>query len=232
MLRSAASKAMWIGRTTSAVVCLAPVLALLFGASSTALGANGKPFLLGKKNVATAVSKLVKKGTGPALNLQVGSGPPLAVNSSEKVENLNATLLDGKSSADFAPTAAEPWREVGTTGEPAFQNRWTNGGITGGGPYSTAAFYKDPYGAVHLKGLVMGPNTPSVIFGLSCGYGPAQEEWHATYSRGADASDVLGRAEIRPVLREDGSYRADVVAGRGYTVPFSLDGITFRAHGS
>ncbi|HJQ28707.1 MAG TPA: hypothetical protein VJ827_05170 [Rubrobacter sp.] len=74
VIRSAASKVMWVGRATVFVVGLAVILALVVGVASTAFGANGNPFLLGKKNVATAVSTLVKRGAGPALKLQVGSG--------------------------------------------------------------------------------------------------------------------------------------------------------------
>jgi len=78
------------------------ILALLFGVASTALGADGAPFLLGQENVASQVSRLVKNGPGPALKLIVRDGqPPLAVSSSGKVANLNSDQLDGKSEADF-----------------------------------------------------------------------------------------------------------------------------------
>ena len=106
MARSAFSKVMWVGRTTSAVVGLAIMLALVLGVATTALGANGNPFLLGKSNVATLVSTLVKRGPGPALSLKVGAGqPPLAVNSAGKVANLNSDQLDGQDSSAFAPSA-------------------------------------------------------------------------------------------------------------------------------
>lgn len=103
MLRSAASKVMWLGRATVFLVGLAVVLALVFGVASTAFGANGNPFLLGKRNVASAVSTLVKQGPGPALSLVVRSGqPPLKVNASAgKATNLNADKLEGKSSEGF-----------------------------------------------------------------------------------------------------------------------------------
>lgn len=76
MGRSAAKKVLWVGRATVFFVGLAVILALIFGVASTALGADGNPFLLGKKNVASAISTLVKQGTGPALRLQVGAGQP------------------------------------------------------------------------------------------------------------------------------------------------------------
>ena len=95
-MKTAASRVNRIAKAALFLVGLSVLLALTFGVASTALGANGKPFLLGKKNVATAVSTLVKKGAGPALSLKVDSGPPLAVNSSETVTNLSADEIDGK----------------------------------------------------------------------------------------------------------------------------------------
>jgi hypothetical protein len=106
MIRSALGKVVWVGRTASMVFGLALVMALVLGVASMALGANGKPFLLGKTNVATAVSTLVKKGAGPALSLKVGAGqPPLAVNSSARVANLNAAKAGQADSAGFATNA-------------------------------------------------------------------------------------------------------------------------------
>lgn len=102
MFRSAAGKVMWVWRATVFLVGLSVILALLFGVATTAMGANGSPFLLGKKNVETAISTLVNKGPGPALNLVVGANqPPMKVNSSAKVANLNADGLDGKDSTQF-----------------------------------------------------------------------------------------------------------------------------------
>ncbi len=102
MVRSVVSKVMWVGRATVFLVGLSVILAVIFGVASMALGADGQPFLLGKKNVASSVSKLVKNGPGPALKLIVNDGqPPLSVTSSGKVANLNADQLDGKSEVDF-----------------------------------------------------------------------------------------------------------------------------------
>lgn len=103
MLRSTVGKVMWVGRATVFLVGLAVILALVFGVASTALGANGKPFLLGKRNAASAISTLIKQGPGPALSLVVRSGqPPLVVNASAgKATNLNADKVDGKSSENF-----------------------------------------------------------------------------------------------------------------------------------
>jgi hypothetical protein len=108
MIRSAVSKVMWAGRATVFLVGLAVIMAMVLGVASMALGANGKPFILGKMNTASAVSKLVKSGVGPALQLNVGSGPPLGVNSSTKVANLNADKVDGQEAATLLPGGELP----------------------------------------------------------------------------------------------------------------------------
>jgi len=102
MLKDAISKVMWVGRATVFLVGFAVVLALLFGAASVALGADGDFFKVGRSNLADSVSRLTKSGAGPALDLRVGSGPPLAINSRTKVANLNADSLDGKDGRAFA----------------------------------------------------------------------------------------------------------------------------------
>ena len=108
----------WVGRATSTVVGLIIVAIFLVGATSAALGANGNPFILGKNNVATQLSKLGGRHgvNGPmfevqnnsdgtddtALSLKVQPGEaPMVVNSSTKVEGLNADQLDGLSSTSF-----------------------------------------------------------------------------------------------------------------------------------
>ncbi len=107
------SKVMWVGRATVFLVGLAVILALVLGVATTALGANGKPFLLGKKNVASAISTLVKQGPGPALKLQVGAGqPPMAVNSQGRVANLNAARAGRADSAARADSATNAQNAV------------------------------------------------------------------------------------------------------------------------
>lgn len=70
MLRSAASKVMWVGRATVFMVGLAVILALLFGVASTAFGANGGNFILGSlNNTATALTKLTGNVNGSAMQI-------------------------------------------------------------------------------------------------------------------------------------------------------------------
>ena len=117
MLRSAASKAMWVGRTTVAVIGLAIALAVVFGVATMALAAvPGDPFKLGQINSINRVSTLVgsvtgpmlkvdNNGGGPALRLEANSGKaPMVVNpTAGKATNLNADKIDGKDSAEVLP---------------------------------------------------------------------------------------------------------------------------------
>jgi hypothetical protein len=96
MLRKVASRVAWVGRTASTVFGLALILALVVGAATATFGANGDFFKVGRSNLASAVSTLTKSGVGPALRLRVGRGAPLALNSSRRVDNLNADKLDGR----------------------------------------------------------------------------------------------------------------------------------------
>jgi hypothetical protein len=58
-----------------------------------------QPVLLGKKNVASAISTLVRQGPVPALSLVVENNqPPLKINAAAgKATNLNADKVDGRS---------------------------------------------------------------------------------------------------------------------------------------
>ena len=139
MLRTVASKVAWVGRTASMVFGLALVMALVLGAATTAMSATGGNFLLGKSNVADRVSTLVKRGPGPALRLDVQEGqPPMRVDSSGKVENLNADKVDGLDSEQLkgqtGPAGAQGEQglqgEQGIQGEPGPQGRTGSSGAT------------------------------------------------------------------------------------------------------
>ena len=72
----------------------------------------------------------------------------------------------------------EAWREVGTTGQPDFGTGWSNLGGNANqnqGLWSTAGFYRDPLGIVHVKGVVKdpAPTQSTAIFSLPSGYRPA-----------------------------------------------------------
>ena len=158
MIRSVASKVMWVGRATVFLVGLAVILALVVGVASSAFAANGQNFIIGNgladtvKNIATLPTKLTMQGTrsGPALQVTqkstnagasgvgvtVPSGKaPLAVNSSAgKATNLNADKVDG--------SEGEMWAQIKPNG---FAANWkglvTNGRISSG--YYRLEFERD-----------------------------------------------------------------------------------------
>jgi hypothetical protein len=121
---SIVKKVMLLGRATTFVVGLAVILALSVGVASTALAGTGvgATFNLGTTNTVNAVSKLVGSVAGPsltidnnstgkgatALDLQTEAGrPPLKVNSDERVVNLNADEVDGKSVGEIGMNGLE-----------------------------------------------------------------------------------------------------------------------------
>lgn len=149
MLRSIASKAMWVGRTTAAMLGLAIALSLVLGVVTMALAAvPGDPFKLGQINTINALTQLVGNRNGPmllvdnnstgagahALNLQVDPGnPPLRVNAnSGTASNLSADRLDGKDQRAFADVSELDAREVilSSTGPLPVQTTFTSNGGT------------------------------------------------------------------------------------------------------
>jgi hypothetical protein len=82
----------------------------------------------------------------------------------------NATNLGGKPPSAYATSTSEAYHEVGAAGEPAFENGWTN--LNAG--FSTAAFFIDSEGLVHLKGTLTAAAGGSVAFTLPEGYRPSK----------------------------------------------------------
>ena len=76
---------------------------------------------------------------------------------------------------------------VGGTGAPAFANSWVNWGA----PYFNAAYWKDPLGFVHLRGVIQSGVVGSAAFTLPPGFRPAGTVLLATISNNA-----IGRVEV------------------------------------
>jgi hypothetical protein len=97
-------------RTTSMVVGLAVMLALVAGVSSLAVaqktpsgGTTSSPLLKGVENVAAATTTLINTGRGAAMSMHVQPGnAPLTVNDDAgTATNLSADQVDGKDSTAF-----------------------------------------------------------------------------------------------------------------------------------
>jgi hypothetical protein len=120
--------------TSGAYVLLGVIVALTRATASIDARASevGSVFKLGVTNTVNAISKLTGSVAGSslqiinsstatgatALELQVTPGkPPLKINRTTKVANLNADLLDGSDSTQLAPVlrAQEDATDVGTT---------------------------------------------------------------------------------------------------------------------
>jgi hypothetical protein len=99
----------------------------------------------------------------------------------------------------FVDTIAdvEEWREVGATGQPSFENSWVNYNSS---TYRTAAFYKDPFGVVHIKGLVKSGSSGTTIFTLPPGNRPSLT-YLVTGLQSAAAADcyitILATGDVR-----------------------------------
>lgn len=105
------------------------------------------------------------------------------------------SLLEGVAAlVDALDGGGGGWIEIGSTGAPAFQNGWSN---TGG--VETAAFYKDPFGVVRIKGQVSSPagagtGNATVCFTLPAGFLPPLGIRRAAI--GFSAAEGLGRVDV------------------------------------
>jgi hypothetical protein len=149
------------------------------------------------KNGAVTAKKLHKNAVA-STKIQFG-----AVNGT-KVEDHSLTGADLR--------RPEPYHEIGAAGEPRFQN----GAHNFGDGFSTAGFFVDREGIVHLKGTVTATRD-TVIFNLPPGYRPNQELFIPTL-----ATVSSGRLFINP--------NGDVEVGGAVpsTANYALDSITFR----
>jgi hypothetical protein len=111
------------------------------------------------------------------------------------------------------PTLAAPeaFHNIGAIGEPGFQSSFRNDGDN----EVAAGFYKDAFGVVHLKGIVVG-GTTGTVFTLPPGYRPAKNmlllAWRAV--PGSSAVVVFPNGNV------------DVQEG---TSSLSLEGLSWRA---
>jgi len=95
------------------------LVALFFAMGGTAVAATGGTFILGKANTATNTTALTNsKGTALSLS-SASTAPPLKVSSSVQVPNLNASELDGQTSAAFLPATGTAANSSELGGQPA-----------------------------------------------------------------------------------------------------------------
>lgn len=87
----------------AALTTVAAAVVLVGGADLASYAATGDPLVLGHSNTAGGTTSLRNSGRGPALSLNnIRSAPPLVVNSSKMVKNLNANKVGGKTAAQLS----------------------------------------------------------------------------------------------------------------------------------
>lgn len=114
----------------------------------------------------------------------------------------------------------EAFREIGAAGQPVFGNSWVNYNAAGG-TYHTAAFYKDPFARVHLRGSVKSGVLGASAFVLPAGYRPLARVGFVDYATGGAAGVSAASVEV--------FANGNVVLYEGSNSFKSLDGISFRA---
>lgn len=164
----------------------------------------------------SSVKKVAKKQANKAIDQRA---PGLDVSSAQTAASAeDSARLGGQPPSAFAPSEVEPYHEIGAPGEPAFGAAWTNDPAPG---TATAAFYKDPFGVVHLKGKVVRSGGTAVMTGLPPGYRPAQTTCMA--SAFTPPAQPLAPTQICVF---PGGDLAGTGTGDG---AYLLDGLTFRA---
>jgi hypothetical protein len=108
----------------------------------------------------------------------------------------------------------EDFHIVGDTGEPPFENSWTNFGAG----RTTAGFYIDTTNVVHLKGSITGGASGTTAFTLPAGYRPAATLLLSVTS----GSGVI----VTATLQSDGTLHP--FCSGGCVGSIGLDSISFR----
>ena len=135
-----------------------------------------------------------------------------------------AKIANGAVVASKINTASLAWHEIGAPGEPAFENGWTNSGLFA----PTAGYYKDPFGVVHLKGMINSGNVNTAAFTLPVGYRPAHGIREATVQTGNVAGPIHNGNVAGPLFIDSNGRVAPVFADAPLIIQVWLDGVTFR----
>jgi hypothetical protein len=178
-----------------------------------------------KKNA--VVTSKIKNGAITAAKVKSGSLTGTQINASTLGTVPSAQSAQTAQTANSL-SAPEGWHEVGASGQPAFENGWTNtAGVVHSEPVS---FYKDHEGVVHLRGEAISGTTP-IIFHLPPGFRPSSGELirEAVACGGGtlcekESSGVTIVGSSFAIPADEGAILAPIAATAVW-----LDGVTFRA---
>lgn len=195
----------WILRRLS-YANIAATLALFIALGGTAYAANGGTFLLGRSNAASLTTTLTNSGASPALTLRPRSGlPPIASSSRVKSPNLNADLLDGVDSSQFALVRGNTGFIVGDgpTGDASATcpagTRLTGGGGFAAGP-DNLLFLSAPDPTTVRTWLASAAPSGEDVLAVAICYNPRGAV------PGATPLSVLSALQKRAVLRHRGAH--------------------------
>lgn len=133
--------------------------------------------------------------------------------STQNVSKLQSKLDELETVIGVLPTPVQNTPFVEPFNAPTLINSWVN---FGGGVQTDAGYYKDPFGIVHLRGLIKTGVIGAAAFVLPPGYRPFARELFAVNSNDAYGSCVVDAT-------------GNVTPSVGNNNFVSLAGITFRA---
>ena len=162
---------------------------------------------------ATQESPIAETISQPLFSSQDGTFPGYV-----RPRRYDVYLGDGAAEVWDAATFQLPWRVVGETGNPGFQNSWVNFGSG----YPPVAFSKDQYGVVRLRGVAKSGTVATAIFTLPVGARPVNPS--ATALIVPCASLTTGG---NLTIDNTGIVKAPSAAGSNAFVP--LNGVSFLA---
>lgn len=128
-----------------------------------------------------------------------------------RIDQLQVDTLLNLKPTTIALLTANAHTVIGSQGAPAFQNSW----VAWGAGEAIPGYWKDPFGFVHLKGVIKSGTINTVAFNLPPGYRPAEKQTIAAISNNA-----IGRLDI--------ATNGDVTPVAGSNVYFSLNNVQFR----
>lgn len=158
--------------------------------------------------VLDAINAAITSGSSTAI-IKTGTSFPATPTSGQmffKTDENRLYVYAGSIWVGFAKKQQENWIA------PTLLNGWINFGS----PQSTAAYYKDDFGIVHLKGVLKSGSIGFSLFNLPVGYRPSEYINFAVISNNA-----IGKVAITPT--------GDVNSSVGSNANFPIDGIAFRS---
>ncbi len=169
-------------------------------------------------------------GTDPISPTSIGAANLAHTHPWSNISNTPLTYPPAAHASTHAAAGSDPVTPgaigAATAGHTHASEAWTaatlvNSWVNFGSGYNTAAFFKDPIGIVHLRGLIKGGTTTAgtLLFTLPAGYRPAATEYFNVQAI-SGSTYVIGRVDV--------FSNGQVQFQTGANTALSLDGLTFR----